>query len=67
MNNKFNEFEDEKNKYKYNIINCDDITYGMNKLHKPIKITSIMEGGKNQKKNCLIILLIIYFILFLIT
>ena len=59
------DFHDEKNKYKYKISDCDDITYKMGKLHKPIKIISIMEGG-NNKKNSLFIIIIIFFILFLL-
>ena len=69
MNNErikyFKDFHDEKKKYKYKISDCDDITYKMGKLYKPIKIISIMEGG-NNKKNCLFIIIIIFIILFLI-
>ena len=63
--NDFKDFHDDKNEYKYKISDCDNITYGMNELHRPIKIVSIMEGG-NNKKNCLFIILGLYIILFLI-
>jgi len=63
--NNFKDFNDEKKEYKYKILDCDNISYGMNELYKPIKIVSIMEGGK-EKKKCLIIILIIFIILFLL-
>ena len=46
--NYFNDFHNEKQEFKYKISDCDDITYKMNDLHKPIKIISIMNGGNNK-------------------
>ena len=63
--NYFNDFHDEKLKFKYKIAECDNITYKMNELHTPIKIISIMEGGKN-KKNYAFLIILAFAILFLI-
>lgn len=63
--NYFNDFHDEKLKFKYKIADCDNITYKMNELHTPIKIVSIMKGGKN-KKNYLFLFILAFTILFLI-
>jgi len=65
-NNYYNDFHDEKLKYNYKIADCDDITYKMNELHKPIKIISIMEGGNNKLNCSYVILLIFISLLFLI-
>lgn len=63
--NFYNDFHNEKLKYKYKIADCDDITYKMNELHTPIKIVSILNGGNNNNLvNINFLIIIVFIILF---